>query len=140
MAARRRKKTTRRRKSFSFLNALEAYTYAAIISENTVGTSPWGFITGATDIGYRQVSDYGLGVTSRTVSGADEISLGDIMSEPGMALGAAASNFQSNLIPMALQSAAVGIGFRVGKRILRRPLASVNRNIVKPMLGAGIRL
>ena len=78
--------------------------------------------------------------TIQTQTGAGEISLGDIISEPGQALSVMASNFQSNVIPMAMQGVAVGIGFRFGKRLLRRQLSSVNRNLVKPMLGAGIRL
>ena len=142
MAPRRRKAKRRRSRSFSLLNALEAYTYGAILSEGIAGTSPWGLLTGATDIGYAQTST-GVGPYSTmqtTAVGTGEISLGDIISEPGQALSVMASNFQSNVIPMAMQGVAVGIGFRFGKRLLRRQLSSVNRNLVKPMLGAGIRL
>lgn len=141
MAARRgRKKRTYRRKSWSLLNALESYVYASIITENTLGTSPWGFITGATDIGMTNVYDSGLGTTSTALTGAGQISLGDIISNPGLALGQAAQNFQGALVPMAIQSALTSITFRLGKRLLRRPLSNVNRNLVKPMLGAGVRL
>ena len=135
-----RKKTTRRRRTFSLINALESYVYASIITENTLGTSPWGFITGATDIGYRESFDQGLGVGSTSLVGTIEISLGDMISNPGLALGQAAQNFQGALVPMAIQSALTSITFRLGKRLLRRPLANVNRNLVKPMLGAGVRL
>lgn len=72
--------------------------------------------------------------------GTNEISLGDMISNPGLALGQAAQNFQGALVPMAIQSALTSITFRLGKRLLRRPLANVNRNLVKPMLGAGVRL
>ena len=140
MAPRRRKAKRRRSRSFSLLNALEAYTYGAILSEGIAGTSPWGLLTGATDIGQTSVYDSGLGVTSYTAVGTGEISLGDIISQPGQALSVMASNFQNNVIPMAVQGVAVGIGFRFGKRLLRRQISSVNRNLVKPMLGAGIRL
>jgi len=40
---------------------------------------------------------------------------------------------------MAVQSIGVGIGFKLGKRLLRRPISNVNRNIFKP-LGAGFKL
>ena len=142
MAPRRRKAKRRRSRSFSLLNALEAYTYGAILSEGIAGTSPWGLLTGATDLGYTTTST-GMGAYSQTIqtqTGAGEISLGDIITEPGQALSVMASNFQSNVIPMAVQGVAVGIGFRFGKRLLRRQISSVNRNLVKPMLGAGIRL
>ena len=142
MAPRRRKAKRRRSRSFSLLNALEAYTYGAILSEGIAGTSPWGLLTGATDLGYTTTST-GMGAYSqmiKTQTGHGEISLGDIISQPGQALSVMASNFQSNVIPMAVQGVAVGIGFRFGKRLLRRQLSSVNRNLVKPILGAGIRL
>ena len=69
-----------------------------------------------------------------------EISLGDIIKEPGVALNVMATNFQSNMVAMAMQSAVTAFGFRFGRRLLRRPLSSVQRNIVKPLLGAGVAL
>ena len=140
MAPRRRKTKRRRSRALSLINALEAYTYASILSEGVAGTSPWGMITGATDIGTVQRSE-GLGsiMYSETV-GAKEISLGDIVSNPGLALGEMANNLQSNLVPMAVASLVTGISFRFGKRLLRRPISNINRNIMKPLLGAGIKL
>ena len=144
--ARKKKSRRRSRKSFSLINALESLTYAEIISRGTTGGGVWSFITGAGDIemsGGSSVTDLGLGVSSMVGAGwkgTDQISLQDMMMEPGVAVSHMASNFQSNVIPMAMQGVAVGIGFRFGKRLLRRQLSSVNRNLVKPMLGAGIRL
>jgi hypothetical protein len=40
---------------------------------------------------------------------------------------------------MIVQSAGINIGFRLGKKLLRRPISSVNRNIFK-QLGLGVRL
>ena len=140
MAARRgRKKRTYRRKSWSLINALESYVYASIITENTLGTSPWGFITGAGDAGFMSEGQFGTGVTSYQ-NPDNVISLQDIINTPGQSLGAAAQNFSGSLVPMAIQSALTSMTFRIGKRLLRRPLANVNRNLVKPALGAGIRL
>ena len=124
----------------SILNALEAYTYGAILSEGIAGTSPWGLLTGSTDLQMMNANDTGYGNAVMRWSGGDAISLGDIISEPGQALSIMANNFQSNVIPMAMQGVAVGVGFRFGKRLLRRQISSVNRNLVKPLLGAGIRL
>ena len=134
-----RKKRTYRRKTWSLINALESYVYASIITEGTLGTSPWGFITGQQDAGYVAESQFGTGAMS--YQNPDQvISLQDIIANPSEALGAAASNFSSKLIPMAIQSALTSMTFRLGKRLLRRPLANVNRTLVKPALGAGIRL
>ena len=142
MARRRTKRKTRRSRSTSLINALEAYTYGAILSEGVAGTSPWGFFTGDTDIGTVQVST-GIGAASTYMTqtvGASQISLGDLISNPGLSLGEMSKNLQNNLVPMAVQSLATGVAFRFGKRLLRRPIANINRNIMKPMLGAGIRL
>ena len=138
----RKKKRTYRRKSFSVLNALEAYVYATILTEGVAGTSPIGLITGATDLGTKMTS---VGMGSRpeqtlTVSGAGEISLGDILSEPQLALETMSSNFQNNLAPMAIATFTTSMTFRIGKRLLRRPISNINRNIMKPALGAGIKL
>jgi len=142
-----RRKTTKRRRSrgFSLINALEAYTYASILSEGVAGTSPWGMLTGDTDIGTASVASdpgvggYGVTYSMQTV-GAKEISLGDIVTNPGLALAEMGNNLQSNLVPMAVASLVTGVGFRFGKRLLRRPIGNINRNIMKPLLGAGIRL
>ena len=142
MAPRRRKTKRRRSRALSLINALEAYTYASILSEGVAGTSPWGMITGDTDIASLEVStgtgSYGA-MTTQLV-GAKEISLGDIVSNPGLAFGEMTKNLQSNLVPMAVASLVTGISFRFGKRLLRRPISNINRNIMKPQLGAGIKL
>ncbi|MCK5641468.1 MAG: hypothetical protein KAJ19_11750 [Gammaproteobacteria bacterium] len=136
----RKKRKTRRSRSTSILNVLEAYVYATILTEGTAGTSPVGFITGKTDLGTQVVSDRALGVGTMETVGAGEISLGDIVSEPSLALSTMANNFQSNLAPMAIAAFTTSFTFRIGKRLLRRPIANINRNIMKPALGAGIKL
>jgi len=140
MARRKGKKRSRRRKTFSVLNALEAYVYATILTEGVAGTSPYGFITGATDIGIGPGETLG-GITTYTQPvGMGQISLGDIIAQPDLALGSMAMSFQSNLAPMAIAAFGTSITFRIGKRLLRGPISNINRNIVKPALGAGIRL
>jgi len=142
-----KKKSKRRRKAaFSLLNALEAFTYAEIVARGSTGGGVYSFITGATDLGYSKsttVYDAGFGTSSTTgvqLVGTTQISLGDLMTEPSLALMQIAENFQSNLIPMSLAAFSTSIGFRIGKRLLRRPISSINRHLVKPALGAGIRL
>ena len=143
----RKKKQSRRRSSFSVLNALEAYVYATILTEGVAGTSPIGLITGKTDLSSFTSQIFGVGkpfagenTTQMEITGAGEISLGDILSEPGLALSTMAMNFNQNLAPMAIAAFTTSITFRVGKRLLRKPISNINRNIMKPALGAGIRL
>ena len=138
----RKKRKTRRSRSFSVLNALEAYVYATILTEGVAGTSPVGFLTGDTDLQQKMTS---VGIGSRPeqtlqISGAGEISLGDLISEPSLAISQMAGNFQSNLAPMAIAAFGTSVTFRIGKRLLRKPINNINRNIMKPALGAGIRL
>ena len=139
--ARRRKSSPRRRsRSVSLLNVAESYAYANILTSGLMGTTPVGFITGATDLGYK-TPNVGAGslMSSPVMVGGDSISLGDIVSAPDAAFGVVQNNFMNNYQSMAISSIGVGLSFRLGKRLLRRPISNVNRNIFKP-LGAGFKL
>ena len=139
MAPRKKKRVTRR-KSFSLLNALESYTYASILSQGVAGTTPYGMLTGEGDLASESSYDAGLGGASMAITGTDEISLADIVQNPSLALSQMGKNLQSNIVPMAVSSLLTGVTFRFGRRLLRRPIANINRNLVKPALGAGIRI
>jgi len=140
MARRRKAPKRRRSRAVSLLNVAESYAYANILTTGLMGTTPVGFVTGSTDLGYQSVTDRGLaGVSSMVAVGGGAISLGDIVSAPDQAFGIVQSNFMNNYQNMAVQSIGVGIGFKLGKRLLRRPISNVNRNIFKP-LGAGFKL
>ncbi len=136
MARRRTKRKTRRGpKAMSVINAMEAYAYANLLSQGLAGSSPWDFVTGGSDIGYTQMS----GSTAMTLTGADKLSLTELVTSPDVAFDAMQKNFAANYQAMAIQAATIGISFRLGKKLLRRPISSVNRNIMKP-LGIGIKL
>jgi len=139
--ARRKKSSPRRRsRSVSLLNVAESYAYANILTSGLMGTTPVGFITGATDLGYKTPNvGAGLAMASPVMVGGDSISLGDIVSAPDAAFGVVQNNFMNNYQAMAISSIGVGLSFRLGKRLLRRPISNVNRNIFKP-LGAGFKL
>jgi hypothetical protein len=142
----RRKKTRRRRKTFSILNGLEALTYASILSEGVTGGNLAQFLGGATDIGWKSASgNVGIGVagemaTGMISTGTGQISLGDIFSEPSLALNTMGGNFQANILPMAFSAFVTSVGFSVGRKLLRKPLSSVTRNIIHPVLGKGVRM
>jgi len=106
----------------------------------STGSGLLSFFTGEGDIGIGPAETIG-GITTYTQPvGVGEISLSDLMTNPSLALATISSNFRSNLLPMSLAAFSTSISFRIGRRMLRRPLASVNKNLVKPVLGAGIRL
>jgi len=133
----RRKKSSRRRspKKFSIINAVEAYAYANLLSTGLAGSSPMEFITGASDIKTVSVS----GTTAMTVLGAESLTLSEMISHPTTAFDAMQSNFMNNYQSMAVQAIGIGVGFKLAKRLLRRPISNVNRNIMKP-LGIGVKL
>ena len=127
---------------FSVINALEAYTYANILSTGIMGNTPYGFLTGKSDIAQKSLSVYGVGGVAGTemiTTGAEELSLSELVQHPDVAFSTMQSNFMSNYQAMAIQSLVTSFSFRFGKKLLRRPISNVNRNIMKP-LGVGIKL
>ena len=141
-----RRKTTRRRrtKSFSVLNALEALAYGQIISVGITGGGLLDFVTGKQDLGMQSVA-LGMGrpfsgESTTQLVGQDQISLSDFASEPTLAIEQMTSNFAANIVPMATAALFTGVSFNIGRRVLRRPINNFNRNIMKPLLGAGVKL
>jgi len=136
----KRKSRRRSRKSFSILNALESLTYAELLSRGITGGGIGQFLTGKGDLVSTATYDSGAGSYMDVVTGADAISLMDIVQSPSLATSTMAINLQNNIIPMAVGAATTAVTFNVGKRLLRRPISNINRNLVRPLLGAGIRL
>ena len=138
----RRKKSSRRRspRAVSLLNVAESYAYANIMTQGIMGTSPMGFVTGEGDASVQSYTDPGLGATSMVYQNPDgRVSLSDLISSPEGSFAAMQAGFKANYQVMAVNSILTGITFRVGKRLLRRPISNVNRNVFKP-LGAGFKL
>ena len=131
----RRKKTTRRRspKTFKIINAIEAYAYANLLTQGIAGLGPVAFLTGGSDISM----DYSNGALQ--VSGADQLSLSEIVTNPGAAFSGMQMNFMQNYQNMAVQAVTISVGFRLAKRLLRKPINTVNRELIKP-LGIGVAL
>ena len=136
----RRKKSKRRRgpKTFSLYNAAVSYLNLSMLTEGIMGTSPVGVVTGATDIGYKTVSDSRLGTTSMALTGATEISLGDILNQPGLAANQMMANAQSNMIPMAISAITLNAGAKIFRRVMRQPFNKANA-LIRP-LALGVRL
>jgi len=140
MPPRKKKSKRRRDTSIRLLNVLEAYTYASIMSEGILGTSPWGFVTGDQDLSQNRVSDSWRTGDDIVWSNPDQaISLRDLATEPGQALAIMTTNFSASMTNMAIQGVLTGITFKVGRRLLRKQVNMVNRSIFKP-LGMGVKL
>ena len=146
----RRKKATKRRgpKSFGIISAIESYAYASILTQGLFDASPVEFLTGPDN-----VTAEGLALTpSQTQTyfqqnptkgatyGANPLSLRDIVGNPGFAANAILGRGMANGINMAIQAATVSVSFRLFKRMLRRPLSNIQRNLITPAFGKTVRL
>tara|TARA_Y100000401_G_C8324663_1_gene227446 strand:+ start:271 stop:711 length:441 start_codon:yes stop_codon:yes gene_type:complete len=145
--AKAKTKRRRSRNTFRILNALEALAYGQIISVGLTGGGLYEFVTGKQDLMMKSgstVYDSGFGgvtsMSSATVSGTDIISLKDMIAEPTLAVAELTNNFSQNIVPMATAGLVTGVTFNIGRRVLRRPINNFNRNIMKPLLGAGVKL
>jgi len=143
----KRKTRRRRRNVFRILDALEALAYGQILSTGITGGGLWEFLTGAQDLQYGSQGAAGwetaYGADAQTGmewKGTDIISLRDFASEPTQAIRVMTANFTANIIPMATAAFFTGLSFNVGKRVLRRPINLFNNRMMKPLLGAGIKL
>lgn len=143
--ARRRKKSTRRRsQGVKLLNVAESLAYANIATTQVFGTDAWDFVTGEDNLKLGPSATYS-GVMSAALTGydpstgADKISLRELISRPTVGMAVAHANVVNNWQSLVLQTVGVSIGFKLGKRLMRAPIANINRNIFKP-LGVGIKL
>jgi len=145
MAKGKKSKKRRSPRTISLISMGEAYGQMSILTRGVAGSSPVELITGATDLGYARQAvgpsstlGYG-GSTSMQAIGGASLSLGDIISQPEQAFGIMSSNIMANYIPMAAQSFYLSTGVKIGRRLLRRPINTVNRTFFKE-LGIGVRL
>jgi len=130
----RRKKAKRRRspKTISLLNIAESYAYASVLTGGLMGNSPVG-ILGFDGSGATGGAGYGM----TTTNGA--MTLQSIIADPGSSFDSMSSMFMANYQAMAVSAIGIGITFKFAKKLLRKPIANVNRNLIKP-LGIGVRL
>lgn len=127
------------------IKAAESFAYASILTKGLFNTNPVNFVFGDADLAPSTswnpaaVQDAYMTDTSWGGSiGADAISLGDIVKDPAFAFNTMIGRGSANLANMAVQSLVVGVTTRAFTRILRRPIANINRNIMVPLLGRGV--
>tara|TARA_Y100000310_G_scaffold162857_1_gene162818 strand:+ start:262 stop:597 length:336 start_codon:yes stop_codon:yes gene_type:complete len=109
-----------------------------ILTEGALGTSPWGLVTGATDLKTTTTAG-GVGRGDMVISGQGALSLGDIVTEPGLAFSQIQQNISDNWLPMGIAAITFNAGARLFKRTMRQPINTVNRVIFKP-LRLGVRI
>jgi|TARA_R110000751_G_scaffold207069_1_gene310975 hypothetical protein len=125
MAARRKtKRSPRRQKSFSLTNAVFSVGYASILTNGIFKTNAPQFL---------------LGDVVSGISSGSGISLKELIGRPEL-LNAAASNAVAALPMMVVQSVGLSVSERIFKKLMAMPLRRINSGLVKPLLGAGIKI
>ena len=130
--ARRRGRKTRRRtaKKISLIDLAESYAYASVLTSGVFANSP---------IGVLGFDGTGTGMAMATTNGGAALTLGGIVSDPGSSFDSMQSNFMQNYQAMAVSAIGIGLTFKFAKRLLRKPIANVNRNLMAP-LGIGVKI
>jgi len=137
MARRKAQRRRRSRPAFSISNALFSLGYANILSNGLFGTNIAGFLFGRTSAGYGAGFVSGPGISLNELI---NIGAGGGGSPEGGDFQTIQNNLRNNLPSMLMQSITLSVTQRVFKSVMRRPLADVQRNIVKPLLGNMVRV
>jgi len=145
MARRRKSKRRRSPKTMSIISVAESYAYAAVLSEGIFGNSPVGFITGKDDIKllssatYEGVYNTALADGYADSTGVNTLSLSEMINQPTVGFAVAQANLTNNWQNMFVKSLGIGIGVKLTRKLLRKPISNVNRNLMRP-LGIGVRI
>jgi len=123
--SRAQKKVRRRQAGIKILNVAEAYVQGSIVTEAFFGTSPIGFLFG--DAG-----------PSFAVSGGG-VSLVEMVRSPDTVLPLVGGRLMNaeKVLTVALKSAGANLAFRMGRKLLRRNIQSINKNFMVPVFGRG---
>jgi|10_taG_2_1085330.scaffolds.fasta_scaffold128945_2 hypothetical protein len=142
----KRKKSKRRKKpTTSLISIVESVGYASIMTEGLFNTDPYNFITGEDNITlgpsvtYTGAFNAALTGGYSASSGADKITLREMFNNPTVGFAVSQANLFNNWQSMMMKSIGWGIGMKFGRKLMKRPIASINRSIFKP-LSLGVRL
>ncbi len=147
--ARKKAKRRRRKKYMSVYDLGVAYGNLSILSYGALGTSPIGWVTGQYDLASKTSGVYdsfgggfgNYGVTSgtqTTISGADAISLRDMLNEPALAFDQITSNVKNHAVGMAVNAVIFNVGAGILKKAMRQPIRNANK-LIRP-LGMGVQI
>ena len=146
MARRKKAKAPRRRdKAISITGMAEAVMLANVGTQAAFNLSAYDFMADgwtsgtagkATGLGQISLHELIYGNATKTVSigyGGGSTTTTSLTGTSNMDI--VVSNLQANWVPALIQSVAIPVGFRIGKRVLRKPIAMGN----KALKEAGIR-
>lgn len=135
-----KKRTRRKFTGINLTNAAEAYLQTSVITETMFNVNPIEFVLGRTSAGLG-----GPGRSLGFVSGRQKIGMTELLGmtgghETSDVLEQVKQNVQDNWVEGLVKTAGITIGFRMGKKLLKRPRAQINRGIHSLGLGDAIRV
>ena len=123
----------------SLYDAAVAWGNLTILTEGTVGSGPIGFITGEYDIQSSTTTGWSTDLVGTTkISGNEQISMRDMLNDPGLSFGQITENVKNNAVGMTVNALVFNAGARILKRAIRQPINQANR-FIRP-LGLGVRI
>ena len=134
------KKKTKRRRSKKYISVYDtavAYGNLTILTEGTTGYSPIGWFKGEYDLKLGE-SDLGIGMAVDTWKGQEQISMKDMLNEPGQAMNQIMANTKANWVGMTTNAILFNVGAKVLKKAMRQPIREANR-LIRP-LGMGVQI
>ena len=146
MPPRKKKKTRRRDTAVSLTNLAEAVMLANVGTKAAFNLSAWDFVTDGWGQGSSSATAYGQLSLYEMIYG-NTVSL-TLPSGGGYQTGLSTtsntdvvwSNIQNNWGPALMQSIAIPVGFRVGKRLLRRPISMGNKLLKQAGLRSMVKI
>lgn len=151
MPPRKKKKARRRDTAISVTGLAEAVMLANVGTKAAFNLSAYDFITDGWGQGsssatsYGQISLYEM-IYGNTVTMAALPSSGYGLGQTTTSLSTQSnadvviSNLQNNWMPAVVQSVAIPVGFRVGKRLLRKPIAMGNKLLKQAGLRSMVKI
>ena len=133
--ARGKKKRSRRRKftGINVVNAAEGFIQANWVTQGFLNTDPVAALVGKSSAGYgflAGVSDTG---GKRRIALTELLGLGG--EDAATNWGYVIDNVKENWLDVAIKTTLTTGGFRIGKRLFRKPRAQINKSL--RMLGVG---
>ena len=148
--AKKQKKSRRKDNAISITGLAEAVLLANVGTQGAFGLSAWDFLSDgwtASSAGkahaagqislheliYGNYSSATVGLAGGSYSGGSSVGTVSAVTSPTMDL--VTTNLKANWLPAMIQGVAIPVGFRIGKRVMRKPIAMAN----KALKSAGVR-
>ena len=136
--AKKKTRTRRRKKYFSIYDAAVAYGNLHILTEMATGYGPIGWVTGDYDLKAMTVGDSWHGNQTLSWSGQTQISMRDMLNEPGQSFSTITGNVKANAVGATVNAILFNVGANVLKKAMRTPIRNSNKIIRQLNMGVQI--